>query len=69
MKLASHLLLLLMLMSGTMPLLALYVVMAQTETDTASPCAFYISFNKDTACNNMHFNDLHLQICVSKYAN
>jgi hypothetical protein len=67
MKLASHLLLLLMLMSGTMPVLTVYVIMVQT--DAASPCAFYISFNKDTACNNMHFNDLHLQICVSKYAN
>jgi len=67
MKLASHLLLLLMLMSGTMPLLPLYVIMVQT--DTASPCAFYISFKKDMTCNNMHFNDLHLQICVSKYAN
>jgi hypothetical protein len=56
-----------MLMSGTMPLLPLDVFMVQT--DTAAPCAFYISFDNDTACNNMYFNDMHLQICVSKYAN
>ena len=37
--------------------------------DRALPCAFYINVNKDTACNNVHFNDLKLHMCVSKCAN